>query len=91
MSGLFEKIYNEVLYYEKDITAMNQAIENRNQELCFPYKNRLDEKERERLLDLLDDAALAAGKEGFYLGVCYAFRGMLALMKGDWAAGRAGK
>ncbi len=28
MNGLFEKIYDEVICYEKDVTAMNQAIEH---------------------------------------------------------------
>mgnify|MGYP006968292004 CR=1 FL=1 len=82
MSRLFEKIYNEVLYYEKDVTAMNKAMERKNQELSLKYKNRLDEKEREELVGILDEIALSAGKEGFYMGFCYAFRGMLALLKG---------
>ncbi len=82
MSGLFEKIYNEVLYYEKDITAMNKAMEQKNQELSLKYKNRLDEKEREEFVGILDDIALSAGKEGFYMGFCYALKAMLALLKG---------
>lgn len=82
MSRLFEKIYNEVLYYEKDVTAMNKAMEQKNQELSLKYKNRLDEKEREELVDILDDIALSAGKEGFYMGFSYAFKAMLALLKG---------
>lgn len=81
MDRLFEKIYNEVICYEKDVTAMNKAMEQKNQELSLKYKDRLDEKEREELVDSLDDIALSAGKEGFYMGFSYAFRGMLALLK----------
>lgn len=81
MNGLFEKIYDEVICYEKDVTAMNQAIEKKNNELSLKYQDRLDEKEREGLVDILDDIAVSAGKEGFYMGFCYAFRGMLALLK----------
>lgn len=41
----------------------------------------MDEKAREGLVDILDDIAISAGKEGYYMGFCYAFRGMLALLK----------
>jgi hypothetical protein len=82
MDGLFEKIYDEVICYEKDITAMNKAIEQKSNELSLQYKNRLDENEREGLVDIVDDIAVSAGKEGFYIGFCYAVRGMLALLRG---------
>ncbi|KAI4451498.1 hypothetical protein C823_006058 [Eubacterium plexicaudatum ASF492] len=81
MNGLFEKIYDEVICYEKDVTALNQAMEKKNNELSLKYQDRLDEKEREGLVDILDDIAVSAGKEGFYMGVCYAFGGMFALLK----------
>ena len=81
MNGLFEKIYDEVICYEKDVTAMNQVIEKKNNELSLKYRDRLNEKEREGLVEILDDMAVSAGKEGFYMGFCYAFRGMLALLK----------
>ena len=82
MNGLFEKIYNEVIYHEKDISAMNKAVEKKNQELALKFKNRMDEKETDELLDILDDATLSAEKEFFYMGFCYAFRALLALQKG---------
>lgn len=81
MNGLFEKIYDEVICYEKDVTALNQAMEKKNNELSLKYQDRLDEKEREGLVDILDDIAVSAGKEGFYMGFCYAFGGMFALLK----------
>lgn len=82
MDRLFQKIYGEVIFYEQDIAALNRAIEQKNEEVSLKYKKVLDEKEREELLDLLDDAAISACREGFYKGLCYAFRGMLALLKG---------
>lgn len=82
MDRLFDKIYGEVLFYESDIAEMNKEAERMNEEHMMEFKDRMDEREREAVLELLDDAVLNARKEGFYTGMCYMFRGMLALLKG---------
>lgn len=81
MERLFEKIYMEVIVYEKDMEALGRKIEQRNEEASLKYKGRLKENEREGLVELLDDAALSAEKEGFYLGFCYACRMIFAILK----------
>lgn len=80
MDALFEKIYEEVIRYEKDMDAMYKAMEHRNERISLKYENVMDEKEREGLVKLLDETAIQAGKEGFYMGLRYACKGILALL-----------
>lgn len=81
MEALFEKIYSEIIVHQKDVKAALRTMEQQNVELAMQFRAKSDEEERDSLADLLDDIAVSAGKEGFYLGFCYAFGGMLALLK----------
>lgn len=60
---------------------MNKAIENEMMHILEKYKDRLEEKEEEELLELLDEAASFAEYAGFYMGMKYAVKGMLTLLK----------
>lgn len=81
MKRLFEKIYRGVIVYERDMEAVGSEIEQKNEKVSLRYEGKLKESEIEELMELLDDIALSAEEEGFYMGVRYAFRWMLAIMK----------
>ncbi|MCI9080470.1 MAG: hypothetical protein HFH68_16445 [Lachnospiraceae bacterium] len=79
MDKLFEKIYDEVICHEKDISEMNKAIEADNMDILKKLNNKLNDEEEEIFLGLLDDAASSAGRKGFYMGMKYAFKIITAL------------
>ncbi len=79
MDKLFKKIYDEVICYEKDVTRMNRTIENNNRLILEKYNGRLSEEEEETLLELIDDAASFAGREGFCMGIKYAFKNIIKI------------
>lgn len=81
MDKLFRKIYDEVICYEKDVAGMNRTIENNNKLILEKYNGSLNEKEKEIFLELIDDAASFAGREGFCMGMKYAFKSMVMLFK----------
>ncbi len=81
MDKLLEKIYDEVICDEKDVARMNKAIENNNINILKKYNGRFSEEEEEILLELLDDAASSAGRQGFCVGVKYTFKIIAALFK----------
>lgn len=81
MDKLFKKIYDEIICYEEDIDEMNKTIENNNIDILKKYNDKFSEEEKEILLELLDDAALYAGRKNFYMGMKYAFKIIAALFK----------
>lgn len=81
MDKLLEKIYDEVICNEKDVTRMNKTIENNNVNILKKYNGSFNKEEEEILLELLDDAASSAGRKGFCMGVKYTFKIIAALFK----------
>ena len=79
MEDLFKKIYDEVICYEKDIKEMNKTIEKENLDILKRYNNQLGTEEKEKLLELIDNASSFAVHEGFYMGIKYAFKSMVKL------------
>lgn len=79
MEDLFKKIYDEVICYEKDIREMNKTIEKENLDILKRYNDQPGTEEYEKLLELIDDAASFAGREGFYMGIKYALKIMAKL------------
>ena len=81
MDKLLEKIYDEVICNEKDVTRMNKTIENNNVNILKKYNGSFNKEEEEILLELLDDADSSAGRKGFCMGVKYTFKIIAALFK----------
>ena len=81
MERVFKKIYEEVICHEENVQEMNKVVENEMIHILERYKNRLEGKEEEELLELLDEASSFAEYAGFYMGMKYAVKGMLALLK----------
>jgi len=81
MESVFRKVYDEVICYEEDVREANKAVENEIIYMIEKYKDKLGKEEEEKFLDLLDTAAAFAEYEGFYMGMKYALKGMLMLLK----------
>jgi len=81
MDELFKKIYDEVICYEEDIVKMSKIIENNSIIILKKYNDKLNENEEEIFLELIDDATSYAEREGFYMGMKYAFKIIAALFK----------
>lgn len=80
MDKLLKKIYDEVICYEEDVTKMNKTIEKESMDILKKHSNQFSTEE-EKLLELLDDAASFAVREGFCMGMKYAFKIMTKIFK----------
>lgn len=69
MNDLLNKIYLDILMYEKDTVETNRQIEEERQNLAKPYEKRFNEYEMEELRDILASMAQTAELAGFENGV----------------------
>lgn len=77
MERLLKKIYEGAVKDEPEAVGMEKAVSGYVVELLKPYE-RLDDKGREEIKDMLFSVALMAEQEGFELGV----RTVLKLLAG---------
>ena len=68
MSDLIDKIYQKVIYYEKDTTEMEQKLETEIQLLLEPYRNQFDEQALENIRGLMYAVELKTEQKAFRLG-----------------------
>lgn len=80
MNELLKKIYEEVIYYEKDTQKMEQSLELEINTLLKPYVNRFSEEEMETIRSLMYAIQLKAMQEGFQHGVKYTLSTLFALL-----------
>lgn len=82
MNNLLEKIYENVVRFEKEAINMEQRVSEKVIQLSKPYEENLTLEELEELQDLMFEIALIAEHEGFRLGVGFAFKLLHSLLKG---------
>ncbi len=74
MRDLFKKIYENIIYYEKDTISMNKDLNKKIENYIQPYTNKLTKSELEDLKSILYKTSLDSQEDGFYLGVKYSIK-----------------
>lgn len=69
MNNLLEKIYENVVRFEKEAINMEQRVSEKVIQLSKPYEENLTLEELEELQDLMFEACLFAEHEGFKVGI----------------------
>lgn len=74
MNQLLKKIYEEILYYEKETVEADRRINREFAGISASYVKKMNVTEKEELESLLQQVSLAAQEEGFLLGMKYMWR-----------------
>ncbi|MDE6904858.1 MAG: hypothetical protein K2P76_08000 [Lachnospiraceae bacterium] len=74
MAKLLEKIFDEIITYEKDFIIMDAGIGREIEKRIRVYQKAMNEEEIEELKNLLYEMTKISEREGFFLGIKYAFR-----------------
>lgn len=80
MNELLKKIYESVIYYEKDTVEMGSRVEVEIHKLIKQYPEQLTDKDIEQIKNLLYQTALTAEQEGFQLGIKYTLKMLFDLL-----------
>lgn len=72
--NLLKKIYESVIYYEKDTVEMGNYVDVEINKLIKPYAEQFTDKELQQIKTLLYQTALTAEQEGFQLGIKYTLK-----------------
>lgn len=81
MDELLKKIYNEILIYEKNISAANSKSDKYAAGLLNTYKENISDSEYEILKDAVYNAVSNAQETGFYNGVRFTINILFTLLK----------
>lgn len=79
MKNILNKIYQDVLVYEKDIVKGNRQVDDLLKQLIEPYNEQLTDTELETLNELLSAVALTAEQAGFENGVKFVIKMLYSL------------
>lgn len=74
MDELLEKIFKEIIYFEKDIVQMEKKIGEEVNGLLASCQIAPDAEQREQLQSLLYEAVHIAETKSFWMGARYALR-----------------
>ncbi len=77
MNKILQKIYDDIICYEKDCMEMDKKISEEMNRLIKHYE--LPKTDLEELKSLLYEISRISQREGFFLGIRYAFRIFSAL------------
>ena len=80
MNELLKKIYESVIYYEKDTVKMGSHVDVEIHKLIEQYADQLPSSDMEKIKSLLFQTALTAEQEGFQLGLKYALKILVDLL-----------
>ena len=80
MNELIKKIYEQIIYHEKEGIEMDKRVISEIDKLIIPYIGQLKETELEEIKNLMYATALTAEQEGFQLGVKYATKMLILLL-----------
>lgn len=69
MNRTLQKIYQEVLCYEKDTVKICRAVDDEIEALVKGCADRMEAEETEELKNMLSGVALVAEQAGFEVGV----------------------
>lgn len=80
MNELLKKIYEEVIYYEKDMFEAEKQIDTQINQLIEPYTNELTENDMELIKTLMYQTSLIAEQKGFLLGMKYMLKMLIMIL-----------
>lgn len=80
MNELLKKIYEEVVYNEKDTQKIEKALETEIHSLLCPYADQFNHEQTETILSLMYAIQLKAMQEGFQHGAKYTLSTLFALL-----------
>lgn len=80
MNKFFEKIYDDIIYYEKDFIEVDKKINREIDNLVECYGLQQTETNLEELKSLLYEITRISQREGFFLGTRYALRGFVLFL-----------
>lgn len=80
MNELIQKIYNNVLVHEEQVTKISKVVDDEINNLIEPYQTKLSSTELEELKDLLSSTALVAEQTGFEIGMRFAIKLIVSML-----------
>lgn len=81
MNNVWNKIFEDIIRYEKEGVEMEQHLDKQIQAIIDKYAKQTTEDQIEKLRNHLSYIALIAEQEGFQLGVRFAIKLLLSLIK----------
>lgn len=80
MHEMLGKIYDNIICYEKEAVEAGWRIDAEIKKLAHPYEEKLSEDEMDGLESLLSQISFVSKREGFEIGVKFAFKILSDLM-----------
>lgn len=81
MDKILKKIYEDIIYYEKDVVQMDNKINMDIDEILESYQKELKQIDINIIKELLYKETFNAQREGFKLGMRYMLKLCLYLLK----------
>lgn len=79
MNEILQKIYDNIVCYEREAVEAGWRIDGEIKNLIHPYEEKMDAEELDELKSIMSQMALTAEHEGFQIGVAFAIRLLAAL------------
>ena len=73
MTDLIERIYNDILVYEKDTVEIDSKVSEKISQITERYSEKLTPDEQEKLKDILHEAVFSAEVAGIKVGIKFTF------------------
>lgn len=80
MNETLQKIYDDIVCYEKETVDAGWRIDREIKDLIHPYEEKMDAEEFDELKSIMSQTAYTAEREGFEIGVRFALRLFTALL-----------
>ena len=80
MNETLQKIYDNIVCYEKETVEAGWRIDDEIKNLTQPHEKELDAEELDELKSIISQTALVAEREGFEIGVRFAIKLLTALL-----------
>lgn len=81
MERILTKIYEEIISYESDAVQMDQDVVKELDKVMAGSALKLSDEDKEGVREVCYQVALTAERKGFYLGMRYLFRFLVALLQ----------
>ena len=80
MDDLLNKIYNEILVYDKDTVQLNKALDAKVLSLLEEYKEQLTNAEQDTAKEIVYAVVPIAEQTGFKIGIKFAWKILLSIL-----------
>lgn len=80
MEELLKKIYENIIYYEKDVVKMDKHINAEIDKLIESYRKELSKADIQTVKEVIHQATFSAQREGFRLGMRYMLKLWICLL-----------